>query len=50
MKELINCLGETKMEMKDSGVKWIAISEVLNASSETWVRDRIYSSINNILK
>ena len=37
-------------EDENSGVKWIAISEVLNASSEPWVRDRIYSKILNKMK
>ena len=37
-------------EDENSGVKWIAISEVLNASPEPWVRDRIYSKILNKMK
>lgn len=37
-------------EDENSGVKWIAISEVLNASSEPWVRDRVYSKILKKMK
>ena len=35
---------------ENSGVKWIPIDKVLDASSEIWVRDRVYSKIINKMK
>lgn len=37
-------------EDENSGVKWVAIDEVLDASSEPWIRDRVYSKIINKMK
>lgn len=37
-------------EDENSGVKWIPIQEVLKATSETWVRDRIFSKIIEKMK
>lgn len=37
-------------EDENSGVKWVAINEVLDASSEQWIRDRVYSKIINKMK
>lgn len=37
-------------EDENSGVKWVAINEVLDASSEPWIRDRVYSKIINKMK
>lgn len=32
-------------EDENSGVRWVPINEILEVTSETWVRDRIYSKI-----
>lgn len=37
-------------EDENSGVKWVNINEVLDASSEPWIRDRVYSKIINKMK
>lgn len=37
-------------EDENSGVKWVTINEVLDASSEPWIRDRVYSKIINKMK
>lgn len=37
-------------EDENSGVKWVAINEVLDVSSEPWIRDRVYSKIINKMK
>lgn len=37
-------------EDENSGVKWIPIDKILEASSEQWVRDRIYAKIINKMK
>ncbi len=37
-------------EDENSGVKWVPIDEVLNVTSEIWIRDRIYSKIINKMK
>ena len=37
-------------EDENSGVKWIMIDKVLEASSEPWVRDRVYAKIINKMK
>lgn len=34
-------------EDENSGVKWVPIEDVLNVTSEAWVRDRVYSKIIN---
>ena len=35
---------------ENSGVKWVPINEVLDVSSEQWIRDRVYSKIINKMK
>ena len=37
-------------EDENIGVKWVPINEILDATSETWVRDRVYSKIINKMK
>ena len=37
-------------EDENSGVKWITIDKILEASSEPWVRDRVYAKIINKMK
>ncbi len=37
-------------EDENSGVKWVPIQDVLNITSEVWVRDRVYSKIINKMK
>lgn len=37
-------------EDENSGVKWVPINEVLDVSSEQWIRDRVYSKIINKMK
>lgn len=37
-------------EDENSGVKWIPIYNILGASSEQWVRDRVYAKIINKMK
>lgn len=37
-------------EDENSGVKWVPIQDVLNITSEAWVRDRVYSKIINKMK
>lgn len=37
-------------EDENSGVKWIQINKILEASSESWVRDRVYAKIINKMK
>ena len=37
-------------EDENSGVKWVPINEILNATSEPWVRDRVYSKIIDKMK
>ncbi len=32
-------------EDENSGVKWVPIDEILNTTSEVWVRDRVYAKI-----
>jgi len=37
-------------EDENSGVKWVPIDEVLNVTSEIWVRDRVYTKIIEKMK
>lgn len=37
-------------EDENSGVKWISIDEVVNASSEKWIRENIYSKVIEKMK
>ena len=37
-------------EDENSGVKWVPIDEVLNITSEIWVRDRVYAKIIEKMK
>ena len=37
-------------EDENSGVKWVPINEILNASSEHWMKERVYSKIINKMK
>lgn len=37
-------------EDENSGVKWVPIDEILKASSEIWIRDRVYSKILDKMK
>lgn len=37
-------------EDENSGVKWVPIDEVLNITSEIWVRDRVYTKIIEKMK
>ena len=37
-------------EDENSGVKWIPINKILEASSESWVRDRVYAKIIDKMK
>ena len=37
-------------EDENSGVKWVPIKEVLNTTSEIWVRDRVYAKIIERMK
>ncbi len=37
-------------EDENSGVKWVPINEVLNVTSEVWVKDRVYAKIINKMK
>ena len=35
---------------ENSGVKWVPIDEILNTTSEVWVRDRVYAKIIDKMK
>lgn len=37
-------------EDENSGVKWVPIDEVLNVTSEIWIRDRVYTKIIEKMK
>lgn len=37
-------------EDENSGVKWFSVDEILKATSEPWVRDRVYAKIINKMK
>lgn len=37
-------------EDENSGVKWVPINEIINESSEPWMRDRVYSKIISKMK
>ena len=37
-------------EDENSGVKWVPINKILEASSEQWVKDRVYAKIINKMK
>ena len=37
-------------EDENSGVKWVPINEILNTTSEQWVRDRVYAKIIDKMK
>lgn len=37
-------------EDENSGIKWVPIDEVLNVTSEIWVRDRVYTKIIEKMK
>lgn len=37
-------------EDENSGVKWVPIEEILNVTSEVWVRDRVYAKIIDKMK
>lgn len=37
-------------EDENSGVKWVSIDEILNTTSEVWVRDRVYAKIIDKMK
>ena len=37
-------------EDENSGVKWVPITDVLETTSEPWVRDRVYAKIINKMK
>ena len=37
-------------EDENSGVKWVPINEVLNVTSEVWVKNRVYAKIINKMK
>ena len=37
-------------EDENSGVKWVSINEILNVTSEVWVRDRVYAKIIDKMK
>ena len=37
-------------EDENSGVKWVSIEEILNVTSEVWVRDRVYAKIIDKMK
>lgn len=37
-------------EDENSGVKWVPINNILNESSEVWIRERVYSKIINKMK
>ena len=37
-------------EDENSGVKWISIDEVVNASSEKWIKENIYSKVIEKMK
>ena len=37
-------------EDENSGVKWVPVNEILEVTSETWVRDRIYAKIIDKMK
>ena len=37
-------------EDENSGVKWVEINQILKASSEPWVRDRVYAKIIDKMK
>lgn len=37
-------------EDENSGVKWVPIKEILNVTSEVWVRDRVYAKIIDKMK
>lgn len=37
-------------EDENSGVKWVSINEILNITSEVWIRDRVYSKIIDKMK
>ena len=33
-------------EDENSGVKWVPINEVKNVSNETWIKENIYTKLN----
>lgn len=37
-------------EDENSGVKWVTINEILDASSEIWIKERVYSKIIDRMK
>jgi len=37
-------------EDENSGVKWVPINEILDASSEIWIKERVYSKIIDKMK
>ena len=37
-------------EDENSGVKWVPIDDILNVTSEVWVRDRVYAKILDKMK
>lgn len=37
-------------EDENSAVKWVPVNEIINVSSEAWIRDRVYSKIINKMK
>lgn len=37
-------------EDENSGVKWVPIEEIMNVTSEVWVRDRVYAKIIDKMK
>ncbi len=37
-------------EDENSGVKWVPINDILQVTSETWVRDRVYAKILNKMR
>lgn len=37
-------------EDENSGVKWVPVDEILNTTSEVWVRDRVYAKIIDKMK
>ena len=37
-------------EDENSGVKWVPIDEILNTTSEVWIRDRVYAKVIDKMK
>ena len=37
-------------EDENSGVKWVPINEVVNASNEEWIKENVYSKIIEKMK